>query len=319
MACSHLIVSVQIFTFRSGNSRSGFTTNGVLKVLIGTNLAVFLLWRVADTDFMNRNFTIQLDNVKSGAYHTMITSAFSHVEAKHFFWNMLGLYMFGKSIGHCVGPKFLLKLYLVEGFSGSVSFLMHRAILATSYETQIAALDLSKAAGLDTQRVELDPSKAAGLETQTAELDPFKAAGLDIQRVELDPSKAAGLEAHTDELDPSKAVLDFAAGLDTQTLEPNTSKAAGLDTQTVERDPSKDAALGASGAVTAIVFLDLLLFPKQILLVDFIPLPAILAAIYIVYKDIERVKKNDRKVAGLAYLGGAVVGAIAWGLLRRRL
>ncbi|KAJ0578083.1 putative rhomboid protease [Helianthus annuus] len=81
---------------------------------------------------MMQNFTIQWDNIKGGRYHTMITSAFSHKNLKHIVSNMITLYSFGKSIGQRVGPEFLLALYLVGAFGGSVSYLVHRASLATS-------------------------------------------------------------------------------------------------------------------------------------------------------------------------------------------
>ncbi|MFS7939627.1 putative rhomboid protease [Helianthus anomalus] len=112
--------------------RRRLTTDGVIIGLIVTNVAVFLLWRVADRRFMMQNFMIQLDNFKSGRFHTMITSAFSHIEVGHIVSNMIGLYFFGKSIGYQFGPEFLLKLYLAGAFVGSVFFLVHHAFLAPS-------------------------------------------------------------------------------------------------------------------------------------------------------------------------------------------
>lgn len=41
---------------------------------------------------------ISLDNFKSGRVHTMITSAFSHMDAGHIISNMIGLYFFGNSV-----------------------------------------------------------------------------------------------------------------------------------------------------------------------------------------------------------------------------
>lgn len=41
---------------------------------------------------------ISLDNFKSGRLHTLITSAFSHIDGGHLIANMIGLYVFGKSV-----------------------------------------------------------------------------------------------------------------------------------------------------------------------------------------------------------------------------
>ncbi|MFS7939633.1 putative rhomboid protease [Helianthus anomalus] len=125
------------------------SVDGVVKGLILTNVVVYLLWKVADINFMIQNFTIQWDNIKGGRYHTMITSAFSHKNLKHIVSNMITLYSFGKSIGQRVGPEFLLALYLVGAFGGSVSYLVHRASLATSSnDNQLSESDRSNAAAL---------------------------------------------------------------------------------------------------------------------------------------------------------------------------
>ncbi|KAK9080396.1 hypothetical protein SSX86_000154 [Deinandra increscens subsp. villosa] len=117
--------------------------------LMLANVAVFLLWRVADENFMMQNFTLQLDNFYGRRYHTMITSAFSHVRVMHIVSNMIGLYIYGKRIEKLFGPEFLLKLYMVGAFFGSVSFLVHKAFLASSSKgNQLRKPDLSKAAGL---------------------------------------------------------------------------------------------------------------------------------------------------------------------------
>ncbi|KAB2628799.1 rhomboid protein 1 [Pyrus ussuriensis x Pyrus communis] len=89
------------FPKRSFNSwRSWFgrlSNNEVVLGLIVANVAVFLLWRIADRSFMMNNFTISLHNF-----------------AKFF------------------GPEFLLKLYLAGAVGGSVFFLVHKAFLAAS-------------------------------------------------------------------------------------------------------------------------------------------------------------------------------------------
>lgn len=41
---------------------------------------------------------ISVENVRSGRIHTLITSAFSHVEIGHIVSNMIGLYFFGMNV-----------------------------------------------------------------------------------------------------------------------------------------------------------------------------------------------------------------------------
>ncbi|KAK3440348.1 hypothetical protein EUGRSUZ_B00624 [Eucalyptus grandis] len=224
------------------NSRSGFgggfdsyrrgwkswfrrlTVDNVVLGLIITNVAVFMLWQIADRSFMMKNFTISLDNVKSGRLHTLITSAFSHMTMEHLIYNMIGLYFFGYNIGRNFGPEFLLKLYLAGAFGGSIFYLVHHAFMHSQ-------------------------SKGQGM-------------------FSIDPSRMPGL--------------------------------------------------GASGAVNAIMLLDIFFFPKATLYFDFIiPVPAILLGIFLVGKDVLRIIQGDSEISGSAHLGGAAVAALTWARLRK--
>ncbi|XP_034209298.1 RHOMBOID-like protein 12, mitochondrial isoform X6 [Prunus dulcis] len=87
--------------------------NDVVLGLIIANAAVFLLWKIADTDFMVKNFINALINVRSGRLHTLITSAFSHIGTEHFIHNMIGLYVFGAhGAGGAVHAIILLDIFL---------------------------------------------------------------------------------------------------------------------------------------------------------------------------------------------------------------
>lgn len=184
-----------------------------------TNVAVFILWKVADTQFMRQNFMISVDNFTSGRLHTLITSAFSHREPFHLFSNMIGLYFFGTSIGRNFGPQYLLKLYLGGAIAGSIFYLAYHAFMADSFQSN--------------------------------------------QMRGISPSKIPGL--------------------------------------------------GASGAVNAIMLLDIFLNPTKTVLFDlFIPMPAILLGVIIIGHDIMRVWQGDPQVSGSAHLGGATVAALAW-------
>ncbi|KAJ4713222.1 Rhomboid-like protein [Melia azedarach] len=222
--------SFQSFSFGSRGSywRSWFrrlSANDVVYGLILANTAVFLLWRVADKKFMMNNFTISLDNVKNGRVHTLITSAFSHVDVEHIVSNMIGLYFFGMSIGRTLGSEYLLKLYLAGAIGGSIFYLVHHAFLAMS-------------------------------------------------------SKRQGMWMN---------------------------------------DPSRIPALGASGAVNAIMLLDIFLNPRSTLYFQFfIPVPAMLLGIFLIGKDILRIIEGNSNISGSAHLGGAAVAALAWARIRRR-
>ncbi|XP_034215347.1 RHOMBOID-like protein 12, mitochondrial isoform X3 [Prunus dulcis] len=88
--------------------------------------------------------------------------------------------------------------------------------------------------------------------------------------------------------------------------------------QPMKMDPSKIQGLGASGAVTAIMLLDIFLFPKSTIYLELlIPVPAMLVGIYIIAKDLMRIIRGDQRISGSAHLGGAAVAAIAWARIRR--
>ncbi|WOL02567.1 RHOMBOID-like protein 12, mitochondrial isoform X1 [Canna indica] len=130
----------------------GLGGNEVVFGLLGANVAVFLLWRIADPAFMRNHFMISLDNFKRGRLHTLITSSFSHSDTDHLITNMIGLYFFGSSIANLFGPNFLLKLYLAGALGGSVFYLLHKAFMVPSTkgyrgwdESRIPALGASAA------------------------------------------------------------------------------------------------------------------------------------------------------------------------------
>ncbi|KAH9616647.1 hypothetical protein KSS87_000012 [Heliosperma pusillum] len=202
----------------------GYSSDNIVLGLIVANTAVFVLWRVLDRDFMYKNFMISLDNIKSGRVHTLITSAFSHIDMGHIASNMIGLYFFGSSIGRYLGPDYLLKLYFAGAVVGSIFYVVHHAFFANMFKKQGA----------------------------------------------------------------------------------------------FERDLSRVPGLGASGAVNAIMLLDIFLFPKATLMFDFfIPVPAILLGIYLIGQDVLRMVKGDQQISGSAHLGGAAVAAAAWLQLKK--
>ncbi|KAL9306580.1 RHOMBOID-like protein 12 [Arabidopsis thaliana] len=203
----------------------GLSDRDVVLGLVIANAGVFVMWRVFNQQFMMNNFMISLDNFKSGRLHTLITSAFSHIDIGHIVSNMIGLYFFGTSIARNFGPQFLLKLYLAGALGGSVFYLIHHAYMAaTSPKGQGAFV----------------------------------------------------------------------------------------------RDPSRTPGLGASGAVNAIMLLDIFLHPRATLYLEFfIPVPAMLLGIFLIGKDILRITEGNSNISGSAHLGGAAVAAIAWARIRK--
>ncbi|CAK7323227.1 unnamed protein product [Dovyalis caffra] len=70
------------------------------------------------------------------------------------------------------------------------------------------------------------------------------------------------------------------------------------------RDPSRTPGLGASGAVNAIMLLDIFLNPRATLYFNFIiPVPAILLGIFLIGKDMLRILEGNSNISGSAHLG----------------
>lgn len=80
------------------------------------------------------------------------------------------------------------------------------------------------------------------------------------------------------------------------------------------------AALGASGAVNAIVMLKVLMNPRStVMLYMIIPIPAALFGCLFIGRDLMgALSHHESRVAHAAHLGGAVMGALVWVWLKRR-
>lgn len=57
-----------------------------------------------------------------------LTSMFMHASASHLFFNMLGLYFFGRLVENEVKPQWFLSIYFMSGFLGSLAFLFTSAV-----------------------------------------------------------------------------------------------------------------------------------------------------------------------------------------------
>lgn len=106
----------------------------VLWTLIGLNTAVFGAWAYASATKnaklqrkLSEHFTLSRYNLQCGRYHTLLTSAFSHVNIAHFAFNMLTLNAFASVISMVpgVGGIRFLALCIGSALSGSAGWVYH--------------------------------------------------------------------------------------------------------------------------------------------------------------------------------------------------
>ncbi|XP_042500453.1 RHOMBOID-like protein 12, mitochondrial isoform X2 [Macadamia integrifolia] len=142
-------------SFKFNSSRRSWypTEDNVVLGLIVANVAIFILWRIADPTFMRKHFMISVENVISGRVHTLITSAFSHKDIGHLASNMIGLYFFGQNIVRLFGPEFLLKLYLAGAVTGSIFFLVHHAFMSPPQSAGMWSIDPKRIPGLGDSEI----------------------------------------------------------------------------------------------------------------------------------------------------------------------
>ncbi|MEO3972747.1 rhomboid family intramembrane serine protease [Streptomyces sp. CAU 1734] len=101
----------------------------VTKVLIGINLAVFVLVLtlgerfLAETELIGYAYSPQLGEVVGvahGQWYRLITAAFLHQEVPHILFNLLGLWFLGRMVEPALGRSRYIALYLLSGLGGSV-------------------------------------------------------------------------------------------------------------------------------------------------------------------------------------------------------
>lgn len=93
-------------------------TRLVTKILIGVNLAVFLVLQVVPG--LADEFLLWPVGVAFlGEWYRMVTAMFSHLEVMHIALNVLALWMIGGPLEEALGRLRYLTLYLVSGLAGS--------------------------------------------------------------------------------------------------------------------------------------------------------------------------------------------------------
>lgn len=197
-----------------------FSPGGVLWTLIGTNVAVYFMWNQLDYRFMEKHFTLSINSILNGRIYTVLTSAFSQMDADHLLSNMIGLYFFGSEIGRIFGAKYLLMYYLGGAIGGALGHMVYCAYVY-----------------------------------------PW------LRNI---PRRFFNVR--------------------------NTPRA-----------------LGASGAVTTIMLLNIFLYPKRTILFQmFIPMPAALLGAIIIGRDLWLARQGDSKISVGGHLGGAFVAFVAY-------
>jgi membrane associated rhomboid family serine protease len=91
-----------------------------IKVLIGVNVAVFLLAAFDSSQFVERAFGLSPRAVVSGQVWQLATYMFLHVGPFHLLFNMLALWMFGTELERMWGTRYFLKFLAVTGIGAAV-------------------------------------------------------------------------------------------------------------------------------------------------------------------------------------------------------
>lgn len=97
----------------------------ITKALIVINVLVFLL--VFSMPPEMRDATIEAFAFSQGTALQVwrwVTNLFLHASASHLFFNMLGLYFFGKILEQELHPSWFLATYFIAGFLGNFAFLL---------------------------------------------------------------------------------------------------------------------------------------------------------------------------------------------------
>jgi membrane associated rhomboid family serine protease len=106
------------------DSGRGLSIPPVVKNIIIINVLVFLATQVSlhilNTDFMYRH--LALFSLKSPLFepHQLITHIFMHANFGHIFFNMFGVYMFGRILEQIWGSKKMLIFYTVTGLGAAI-------------------------------------------------------------------------------------------------------------------------------------------------------------------------------------------------------
>ncbi|GLX49894.1 rhomboid family intramembrane serine protease [Streptomyces hygroscopicus subsp. hygroscopicus] len=135
------------------------------KVLIGVNIALFLVQQAVGESFTQRfemigqAYTHLLPGVQGiaeGQYYRLLTAMFLHAGFTHLLFNMLSLWWIGGPLEAALGRARYLALYFVSGFAGSALTYLLAAPNAPSLGASGAIFGLFGATGVLMRRLNYD-------------------------------------------------------------------------------------------------------------------------------------------------------------------
>lgn len=97
--------------------------------VIGTNVAVFALWKVLPASFMVRHFASSLEAMRRGRVWVTLTSNFSHQSLFHLACNMYLLDNFGRDVITILSPERFGVLYTAGGIASVLGSLATRRLM----------------------------------------------------------------------------------------------------------------------------------------------------------------------------------------------
>jgi membrane associated rhomboid family serine protease len=97
--------------------------------LVGLNVAVFALWKVAPASFMVRHFASSLEAMRRGRVWVTVTANFSHQSALHLAANMFLLDTFGREVAAILTPERFAVLYVAGGIASVLGSLASRRLM----------------------------------------------------------------------------------------------------------------------------------------------------------------------------------------------
>ena len=108
----------------------------ILLFLISVNVAVFVAWHTLRNEsgpsvHMLNHFLVSLaavDGERGFRYWTLLTSAFSHMDAAHLVFNLLSLWVFGRDVAAVLGAWRFLQLYVVGGILASFGHVLFQGL-----------------------------------------------------------------------------------------------------------------------------------------------------------------------------------------------
>ncbi|PVV04396.1 hypothetical protein BB560_001106 [Smittium megazygosporum] len=123
--------------------RFNISPNKLVYGILGTNVAVFCLWKYAESrvtsfrdtrlmSFLVNNFTFSVTNFDQGRFWTAITSEFSHANLTHLLFNSIALYSFGPTLAALLGTGPFLTFYLLSCAGASAASYLYFKFLAPS-------------------------------------------------------------------------------------------------------------------------------------------------------------------------------------------